>query len=417
MELKYNLMEGNDAVSRSILMMKYDLTKTLTENIISEQSVLTDYMIRHYMSQFYNWLKTFDTHDWLTVIEVSAMIAATVSGPFAPIFLGIGGAAAAYDSYLYFKDGDPYLGTIMAALSLIPGGIVKGIFKSSKVLQKRGVDGLINLIKKYKSGAKMTKEQLKDLATFGVEFAKKSSQVKGVMSKEFSKGLLASLSKKSPKFLANFLLGLTKLGLDLSKMVFSIGGTVYGFDQIYLYVFQDSVFKNKKYLDSRSQSRIGQLIDKLRPYDKEINKFLLEKSVEKLIDSKGKSIDGLKDTTEESSVYLDRWVKELSKKSNTKIPSNTSLTYSIAPTLDDVLSGKKVITKGQKGDSVKEIQKMLYSIGYDDFVARDENPNWNDGKYGISTELAVQAFQQDEDLNVNGTVDMKTLNKIMEKIK
>jgi peptidoglycan hydrolase-like protein with peptidoglycan-binding domain len=60
---------------------------------------------------------------------------------------------------------------------------------------------------------------------------------------------------------------------------------------------------------------------------------------------------------------------------------------------------------------------MLYSIGYDDFVARDENPNWNDGKYGISTELAVQAFQQDEDLNVNGTVDMKTLNKIMEKIK
>ena len=103
MELKYNLMEGNDAVSRTILMMKYDLTKTLTENLISEQSVLTDYMIRHYMSQFYNWLKTFDTHDWLTVIEVSAMIAATVSGPFAPIFLGIGGAAAAYDSYLYLK--------------------------------------------------------------------------------------------------------------------------------------------------------------------------------------------------------------------------------------------------------------------------------------------------------------------------
>jgi hypothetical protein len=37
MELKYNLIEGNDAASRAILIMKYDLTKTLTENLISEQ--------------------------------------------------------------------------------------------------------------------------------------------------------------------------------------------------------------------------------------------------------------------------------------------------------------------------------------------------------------------------------------------
>ncbi len=423
-------MEGNDAVSRSILMMKYDLTKTLTENIISEQSVLTDYMIRHYMSQFYNWLKTFDTHDWLTVIEVSAMIAATVSGPFAPIFLGIGGAAAAYDSYLYFKDGDPYLGTIMAALSLIPGGIVKGIFKSSKVLQKRGVDGLINLIKKYKSGAKMTKEQLKDLATFGVEFAKKSSEVKPAMVKQLSDNTVKYFLKKSLKYLTNFLLWLGKLGLNLSKMVFYVGGTAFTFDQIYLYVFRDSLFKNEKYLDSRTQNstrkKIVEMINFLSKNEEEIRKSLVSEvseSIPQVGRELTKNVKVIDTTDATNKSFLEAgFEKEKNRieSQNSKIQPNKplkSLSNSIAPTLDDVRSGKKVIKKGQKGDSVKEIQKMLYSIGYDFYVSDGGNiVKWDDGNYGDSTELAVLAFQKSEGLNDgNGTIDVETLNKLMQK--
>jgi hypothetical protein len=105
---------------------------------------------------------------------------------------------------------------------------------------------------------------------------------------------------------------------------------------------------------------------------------------------------------------------------NSKIQPNTplkSLSNSIAPTLDDVRSGKKVIKKGQKGDSVKEIQKMLYSIGYDFYVSDGGNiVKWDDGNYGDSTELAVLAFQKSEGLNDgNGTIDVETLNKLMQK--
>jgi hypothetical protein len=441
MELKYNIMEGNDAVSRAILMMKYDLTKTLEENIMSEQYntvtrghtitleqvnplevvgkvigtplLLTDYMIRHYMSRFYNWLKTFDAHDWMTVIEMSSMIAASFSGPFAPIFLGIGGAAAAYDSYLYFKEGDPYMGTIMAALSLIPGGWAKIIFKSSKVLQKRGVQGLINLIKKYKSGAKMTKEQLKDLATFGVEFAKKSSEVKDAMVKQLSD----SFAKKSLKFLTKFLLGLGKLGFNLSKMIFNVGGTIYTFDQIYLYVFRDSVFKNKKYLDSRTtnsvRNRIKSLIDKLLEHDNEVKKSIKENAVKGLNDviKNGVKYTNI-DVSEDGGDYLYRIIDEERKKSESTPP------LTVAPTLNDVLSGKKVIKKGQKGESVKEIQKMLYSMGYDDFVSQENKSNKSvNGNYDDSTELSVIAFQSFEGLKESGVVNMETLTKIIKQYK
>ena len=453
MELKYNLIEGNDAASRAILMMKYNLTKTLTENTISEQYtvtleqtnpleipskitnvigapfVLTDYMIRQYMSRFYNWIKTFDTHDWMTVIEMSSAIAASFSGPFAPIFLLIGGAAAAYDAHLYFEEGDPYMGTMMLALALIPGGWAKTIFKGSKVFRKRGVDGLKNLIKKSKSGGKMTKEQLKDLATFGFEFAKKSSEVKDVMVKQLSDNILKYFLKKSLKYITNFLLALSKFGLNLSKMVFYVGGTAFTFDQIYLYVFRDSLFKNEKYLDSRTQNstrkKIVEMIDFLSKNEEELRTSLTSQT--------GKAIDkvGLETTknikvidTSESvrkSFLESSYEKEKNKieGQNTKIQDNKplkSLSNSIAPTLDDVRSGKKVIKKGQKGDSVKEIQKMLYSIGYDFYVSDGGNiSKWDDGNYGESTELAVLAFQKSEDLDMNGSVGVETLNKLMEK--
>jgi hypothetical protein len=373
------------------------------------------------MLRLYDWLKTFDAHDWLTVIEVSAGIAAMVSGPFAPIFLGIGGIAAATDSILYFQDGDPYMGTIMMALSIIPGGIAKGIFKTSKVFKKRGIKGSIDLIKKYKSGGKMTKEQAKDLSRIGIDFAKKSSQVNSAMVKELS----GNLEKKSLKYLANFLLALGKLGLNLSGMVFKIGGTVYTFDQIYLYVFRDSVFKNKKYLDSRTQNstrkKINDLIDNLRPYDNEIKESLTSESIEgitKIGEDLGKKV-GV-DTTITGTEHLEKAIEGEIKRQNTKIPVNKplkSLSNSIAPTLDEVRSGKKVIKKGQKGDSVKELQKMLYSIGYGDYVSDGGTlSKWDDGNYGNSTELAVFAFQEYEGLNdVDGIVGVETLNKLIEK--
>ena len=224
-------------------------------------------------------------------------------------------------------------------------------------------------------------------------------------------------------------MALGKLGLNLSGMVFKIGGTVYTFDQIYLYVFRDSVFKNKKYLDSRTQNstrkKINDLIDNLRPYNNEIKESLTSKSIEgiaKIGEDLGKKV-GV-DTTITGTEHLEKAIEGEIKRQNTKIPVKIpinkplkSLSNSIAPTLDEVRSGKKVIKKGQKGDSVKELQKMLYSIGYGDYVSDGGTlSKWDDGNYGNSTELAVFAFQEYEGLNdVDGIVGVETLNKLIEK--
>jgi peptidoglycan hydrolase-like protein with peptidoglycan-binding domain len=116
--------------------------------------------------------------------------------------------------------------------------------------------------------------------------------------------------------------------------------------------------------------------------------------------------------SEDAGDYLDRIIDEERKKSESTPPST------VAPTLNDVLSGKKVIKKGQKGESVKEIKKMLYSMGYDDFVSQENKSNKSvNGNYDDSTELSVIAFQSFEGLKESGVVNMETLTKIIKQYK
>jgi murein L,D-transpeptidase YcbB/YkuD len=167
------------------------------------------------------------------------------------------------------------------------------------------------------------------------------------------------------------------------------------------------------------------MIDFLSKNEEELRTSLTSQTG-KAIDKVG--LEGTKnikviDTTEATrkSFLEDSFEKQKTKieGQDNKIQDNKplkSLSNSIAPTLDDVRSGKKVIKKGQKGGSVKEIQKMLYSIGYDFYVSDGGNiSKWDDGNYGESTELAVLAFQKSEDLDMNGSVGVETLNKLMEK--
>jgi len=61
--------------------------------------------------------------------------------------------------------------------------------------------------------------------------------------------------------------------------------------------------------------------------------------------------------------------------------------------------------KGDKSNYVMDIQKMLNAKGSTVIV---------DGNYGSGTEIAVRAFQQSHGLEITGSVDTNTLNKLME---
>lgn len=89
----------------------------------------------------------------------------------------------------------------------------------------------------------------------------------------------------------------------------------------------------------------------------------------------------------------------LSKKTQVNTPS-------VKPSAETVSVTLKVINKGDTGDQVKTVQRLL--------TVRPECKITSvDGIYGNETYAAVCAFKKKVGLSVNGTVDLKTWNKLL----
>jgi len=403
--------KSKDNILESVkLIMYYDNSKPLTEQSmgfpVSPQYQSTE------MSKSIEYLKNakFNSHDVLSFIEISTGLLGLLPTPLSPILLGVSTAAGLADAAVYFNEGDNYMGGMMAVLSLIPGGELMKALKGSKVLSKRGIKGTQELIKKYKSGAKITEEETKDLIKLG-----KIINESGVMARLGKNAAFQSfkngLKNKSSKFLLNLLIGLSKLGFKLSEVVFKVGATAYGFDKLYLFTFRD-VFLNQKNLDSRTKNDLRKIVNELLGYEKEVKEYLEAKNAEVLTQLSEKGVD-LNLTPPVEEVNSD-YANFLKNRKSQVVPT---------PTINDVLNGKKnldtskslTISQGQKSESVKEIQNMLYNIGYDvilnDFYTIN-NPI--DGNFGELTKEAVELFQEDNGLTKDGVVGPKTLKKLID---
>lgn len=66
-----------------------------------------------------------------------------------------------------------------------------------------------------------------------------------------------------------------------------------------------------------------------------------------------------------------------------------------------------VLQKGAKGEQVKAIQRILYSMGYDLGTSKV------DGDFGSKTDAAIRAYQKKNGLTVDGVVGQKTWGKLL----
>ena len=85
------------------------------------------------------------------------------------------------------------------------------------------------------------------------------------------------------------------------------------------------------------------------------------------------------------------------KSTNKKVKSKPT-------TFQDLLDGRRTIRKGQKGDVVRDIQRMLVTLGY---TLGNTGPKGDgvDGDFGNKTKLAVENFQDNNDLKgIDGIV-------------
>ena len=261
------------------------------------------------------------THEILTTIQIASAVLGMLPTPLSPLFFGISTIAGVADGITYFKEDDPYMGTIVIALSLIPGNTLSIIFKSSKAFQILGINGLKNLIKAYKLG-NLSKKEAKWLKEFTGIF-KQPSVVKQVNKSLIETALLTlknNLKDKSLKYLINFFIflykfhrGAGKLVKGLAEITFKIGGLIFTVDKLYLLIFNE----DGKYFNSREKNEFraitNQFLSKYgHQFGREYDKYLQNPDVrEQLIEKANKLIDSM-DSSD---------IEELTK-SNHKISEN-----------------------------------------------------------------------------------------------
>jgi peptidoglycan hydrolase-like protein with peptidoglycan-binding domain len=76
-----------------------------------------------------------------------------------------------------------------------------------------------------------------------------------------------------------------------------------------------------------------------------------------------------------------------------------------APSLDDVRSQGDSMRRGMKGESVRDVQRMLNNAGANPPLAED-------GKFGPKTEAALRAYQEGKGIQQTGVLGSTTLSRL-----
>jgi len=196
-------------------------------------------------------------HDIFTVGELGALAGAFAFPPLAPILFGVSSVFGAADAGTYFAEGDTYMGSMMLGLEVIPGGELIKILKAKKIgveaLEQLGEQEVKNIIKKGMAGeiteaseAKIFNAFVKEkdkIAPAMVEAmqqqAKKNVKELGKTYGEFvKKGVdLSGKPSSSWSTFFDFIGRLSKATGSFPKMAISVGGTMWGIDQLYLALY------------------------------------------------------------------------------------------------------------------------------------------------------------------------------------
>jgi hypothetical protein len=235
------MKENIESLQRIRLIMDYDVSKTLYENTIQEQDIFDPSYVPNYEStfDFIQWMKTWNTHDWLLLLQVVLLILGFFTGgATALIAFLLSTGVDVTDAIIYYKEGDYYSATLFLILAIIPANELLKIPGLKDIIKKRGVDGLIKLIRKNKSGNILSSDEIKDLKFLGEKIVGGAKEIKILFGYAIKRLLMAYVSRKSTKWILNFLLAIRK-----TKTPVMVVGTAVLFDHLYLYAFRDDINK------------------------------------------------------------------------------------------------------------------------------------------------------------------------------
>jgi hypothetical protein len=223
----------------------------------------------------FDWVKTWDKHDWLNFVEITTALLAAIPQPASPvtspILLGVSTTAGLTNAALYFKEGDPYTGGLMLAFSVIPVASLIKTLKGSKIFMRLGYKESMRIINAAKAGTataeefKLAKKLVEDIAPYADELGKETV-------KYTIKEYLEQLPKRSLKFILKLFIRMSKLGVFGIKEGILIAGTFYTYDKIY----RALNYKNEKNLSTRDKNQLVKLYNIIIDNEEEIKKQMIE---------------------------------------------------------------------------------------------------------------------------------------------
>ena len=336
-------------------------------------------------------------HDAASFVEMGTLILGLIPSPLSPILLGISTGAGLADAGVYFAEGDKYMGSMMLALEIIPGGEFYKVFKGSKTATKLGREGTMELLE---NGAKKTLKGSDEIA-----FQQLKQELK-VVAPELAKGVQKQIVKNvTENLVQNFIKvvkGMSPLNMlktffnvlgiiwkssgTIPQLTIKLGGTVWGVDQLYLAAFGRD--------EDRQNSDIRKLYYMIKgeglPEEEELVKVLAEAQ---------KYTDPEKLGTVTSEIVkqgkIDEYIKNHILSSYNKNVKNKKPGYSGSgkeitiptPTIDEVISGNKIIYYGMSGEEILKIKKYLktnYGSYLDPKIEKTiNNPNFDDDFYDV----------------------------------
>lgn len=368
----------------------------------------------------YKWFESFNEHDWLTFIDITSGVLGMFPTPAAPIFLAVSWAACNRDGVLYLKEGDPYMGGLVLSFCLIPLGEWIRILPGAKSIISKGTKYAFDLLKKAKSlsGKKILsiseKQVVREAELLIKELSKKADEIAQLTRKYFITRYLQTIVKGGGKLLFGTVLLLSKTTWAIGRPFVLLSGIYYTYDEIYLALYGT----DDKKLKLRNDSSFQQLIRFLKVVT---NKEIVEEQAKKYL---SENIDQIvEDSDKLVQIDVEGYKSDIKKSEEGLIyPSTTS---SASPSFENVLSKKidintgepYVIKKGQKGDSVIKIQKMLEKLDLTSTLKGYDDKNKSaDGDFGDNTMDAVILFQSENKIKETGVVDSQTLDSILKKI-
>jgi len=254
-----------EEVTRISYLTKYDRSKTFNENLL-EQVIGAPNQGMIDVQSMKDFLR--DPHKVLTALSIGFTILGMIPTPASGVLLALGTAADVVDAFIYYNDGETYMGTIMLALAVIPGGEFAKIVKNSIP-----IGPFKALIKKAKESiSRLTPSEIKQLKNYFDSFTKHADEIGKVFTHTAVNKLVSkipSIVGRLPSYFAlhTSLFILKSIGF-LTKISIKIGATAFAADTVYVYFYGTTIERYKKIQELK---RLGDAIKKY--YNGDTKKF------------------------------------------------------------------------------------------------------------------------------------------------